>query len=64
MYLVYICVVSLTFQNEGHTALHVSAWEGDDAAIKYLNLMKANPNITDHVRASINNNNRLITIKF
>ena len=37
------------FQNEGHTPLHISAWEGDESMIKYLQSCKANPNIIDKV---------------
>ena len=36
-------------QNEGHTPLHISAWEGDESMIKYLQSCKANPNIIDKV---------------
>ena len=38
-------------QNEGHTPLHISAWEGDESMIKYLQSCKANPNIIDKVIA-------------
>lgn len=38
------------FQEDGHTPLHIAAWEGDEAMVKYLYQMKANPNLTDKVR--------------
>ena len=38
-------------QKDGHTPLHVSAWEGDDVLVKYLHQNKANPNIVDKVGA-------------
>ena len=34
---------------EGHVPLHISAWEGDEVAVKYFYVMKANPNISDKV---------------
>lgn len=37
------------FQYDGHTALHISAWEGDEMLVKYLYQMKANPNLSDMV---------------
>ncbi|XP_050400941.2 ankyrin-1 [Patella vulgata] len=32
---------------DGQTALHLSAWEGDEAMVKYLYNLRANPNVTD-----------------
>ncbi len=37
------------FQDEGHTPLHVTAWEGDEAMVKYLHQIKANANVIDKV---------------
>ena len=34
-------------QNDGHTALHISALLGDENLIKYFHAIKANPNIYD-----------------
>lgn len=37
------------FQYDGHTALHIASWEGDEMLVKYLYQMKANPNLSDRV---------------
>ena len=42
------------FQEEGFSPMHVSAWEGDEQVVKYLNQVKANPNIVDKVRSLLN----------
>ncbi|XP_030045854.1 serine/threonine-protein phosphatase 6 regulatory ankyrin repeat subunit B-like [Microcaecilia unicolor] len=41
------------FQNEeGHTPMHVVAWEGDEVLLKFFYQCKANPNITDKLDRS------------
>ncbi|XP_029443072.1 serine/threonine-protein phosphatase 6 regulatory ankyrin repeat subunit A-like [Rhinatrema bivittatum] len=41
------------FQNEeGQTALHIVAWEGDDVLLKFFYQCKANPNIADKLDRS------------
>ena len=42
-------LVVYVLQHEGHTALHLSSWEGDEAMVKFLHQVKANPNIVDEV---------------
>ncbi|XP_076081609.1 uncharacterized protein LOC143052446 isoform X2 [Mytilus galloprovincialis] len=34
---------------DGHTALHIASWEGDEMLVKYLYQMKANPNLSDRM---------------
>ena len=46
--------MTFPFQEEGFSPMHVSAWEGDEQVIKYLNQVKANPNIVDKVRSLLN----------
>ena len=46
----YILYIDYLFQYDGHTALHISAWEGDEMLVKYLYQMKANPNLCDKVQ--------------
>lgn len=45
----FIFYFDYLFQYDGHTALHISAWEGDEMLVKYLYQMKANPNLCDKV---------------
>ena len=37
-------------QTDGSTVLHIACAENDEATVKYLYSVKANPNITDKVR--------------
>ena len=37
------------FQTEGQTVLHIACSVGDEAAVKYLHSVKANPNVYDKV---------------
>uniref|UniRef100_A0A8D0GQK8 Ion transport domain-containing protein n=1 Tax=Sphenodon punctatus TaxID=8508 RepID=A0A8D0GQK8_SPHPU len=44
---------TLDFQNaEGQTPLHLGAWEGDEALLKFFALCKASPNIADKMERS------------
>lgn len=45
-----LMTMPLSLQEDGHTALHVAAWEGDEPMMKFLFQMKANPHILDKVR--------------
>uniref|UniRef100_A0ABM0LU22 Uncharacterized protein LOC100376500 n=1 Tax=Saccoglossus kowalevskii TaxID=10224 RepID=A0ABM0LU22_SACKO len=38
--------------DEGHTAMHLAAWHGDEATLKYFYQLKANPNIYDKLDRS------------
>lgn len=40
----------IPFQNEGQTALHLSASEGDESAVKLLHKFGASASIVDEVR--------------
>lgn len=53
----YVNVILL--QDDGHSPLHIAAWEGDEAMVKYLNTMKANAYITDKV-----NDRQQILVRF
>lgn len=37
-------------QTDGSTVLHIACAENDEATVKYLYSVKANPNVTDKVR--------------
>ena len=45
-------MIFLFIQADGHSALHLSALEGDEALVKYLITMKANAYVTDKVPSS------------
>lgn len=46
-----ICKDSVTIiqQEEGHTAVHIAAREGDEHMFKVLHALKANVDLPDHV---------------
>ena len=40
---------TLFSQDDGHTPLHIAAWEGDDQMLRFFHQHRANPNIVDKV---------------
>jgi len=48
-----------SWQAEGQTALHIAAYEGDEAMIKFLQTARADANIADAVSSRLSHLSRL-----